>query len=245
MANTKITSNVLESIANRIKPNGFSSSNGKALLVFNGSTIELDNKLKYLQEFKSEGRDFSIGFSFMAENILDTNKIVRILKPMEVFKEEDVFKLQSIANDYSMIIGPNITINTLSKVALGMIDSLIPTMIWTFLYQSKKVYLDFSSVRNYLGNETASKEILDIINRNIQTIIKMGAIEIDNSYINTISINSDSLIKDASTSKKELITERDIMNLSASQVLNIEKGTIITPLAKDRAKELGIKTQIR
>lgn len=42
---------------------------------------------------------------------------------------------------------------------------------------------------------------------------------------------------------KKLITERDILNLikSGSNVLFVNKGTIITPLAKDKIKELKIE----
>lgn len=243
MTNNIITSNVLNSIASSIKPKGFSNSIGRALVVFNGSTIEFEKNLKSMQELKSNGIDFSVGFSYMAENILDTNKIINILRPIEVFKEKDIFKLQDISKDHSTIIGPNITVNTLSKVTLGMIDSLIPTLIWTFLYQNKKVFLDFNSVKNYLGNQTNSKEILDITNRNIKTIIKMGAVEVGNSYVDEINIIPDITSKKSNISKKDLITARDIMNLSNAKTLDVDIGTVITPLAKDKARELGIKIQ--
>ena len=80
----------------------------------------------------------------MGEKIIDTKKIIDILRPIEVFREEDIMDLPSIVNKHDLIIGPNITMNTLSKVSLGMIDSFIPNVIWTFLYQGKKVYLDYT-----------------------------------------------------------------------------------------------------
>lgn len=251
MTNNTITSNVLNSISNRLQNQGFSKDNRKALLLFNGSTIDLDENLKSLQGIKDKGYSISIGYSFMAEKILDTKKISNILRPMEVFKEEDVFKLQSIANNYSLLILPNITINTLSKVALGMIDSFVPTIIWTFLYGGKSVYIDFAGVRNYLGKQSKSQEINKLTNGYITTVLKMGAIEMTSGKgLNNLNSNDkESLPIKVSTKeslKKELITERDILKLSnIEKELLLEKGTVITPLAKDKARELGINIKIK
>ncbi len=250
MANTTITSNVLDSISKRIQNVGFSKDNRKALLLFNGSTINLDENLKSLQELQKKGYSVSVGYSFMAEKIIDTKKISNMLHPVETFKEEDVFKLQSIVGNYSLLILPNITINTLSKVALGMIDSFVPTIIWTFLYGGKSVYMDFTGVRNYLGKQSKSPEIDRLTNGYISTVLKMGAKEIvSKNYLNTLNLNNNTNLP-IKTSEKEsikrgLITEKDILKLShLEKELHIEKGTVITPLAKDKARELGINIKI-
>lgn len=250
MDKTKLTSNLLENISNRIKNQGFSNSEGKALVLFNGASKDIFNHLGYLENLKKNGIEISLGFSYMSEKILDTNKIINKLKPREVFKEEDIFKLNSIINDYSMVIGPNITINTLSKVSLGMIDSFVPNIIWTFLYNGKKVYLNFNSVRNYLGFKPQSSEISNIIEKHISTIIKMGAQEITEDTIfdklkpNIVSAKSIIPIKDIDL-KKDLITEKDISLLTNQNKLVLKKGTVITPLAKDKARELGISIEIK
>lgn len=250
MDKTKVTSNMLENISNRIKNQGFSNSEGKALVLFNGASKDIFNHLGYLENLKKNGIEISLGFSYMSEKILDTNKIINKLKPREVFKEEDIFKLKSIINDYSMVIGPNITINTLSKVSLGMIDSFVPNIIWTFLYNGKKVYLNFNSVRNYLGVKPQSSEISNIIEKHISTIIKMGAQEITEDTIfdkitpNILSSKIIAPFNDIDL-KKDLITEKDISLLKNQTKLVLKKGTVITPLAKDKARELGISIEIK
>ena len=145
-----------------------------------------------------------------------------------------------------MVIGPNISMNTLSKVSLGMIDSFVPNVIWAFLYNGKKVYLNFNSVRNYLGVKPQSKEISEIIERNISSVIKMGALEITNGTV--FESKSITPIKDNVDIKetKDLITERYIQSLNKNQnKLVLKKGTVITPLAKDKARELGIDIEIK
>lgn len=252
MVMTKITSNVLESISNGIKKGNFSNEKGKVLVLLTGSSMDLSSRLNLLLKLKESGVELSLGFSFMGDKLLDTKKIISIIKPIEVFKEEDIVKLPMILGSYSYIICPNITMNTLSKVALGMIDSFVPNLIWTYIYQGRKVYMDFNSVRNYLGDVSKSREIMDITEKYISSVKKMGVIEINekefmgkflleksSSELGQININSPS-------KKKDLITERDILSIPENQkVIGVAKGTVITPLAKDRIRELGINIEIK
>lgn len=252
MVMTKITSNVLESISNGIKKGNFSNEKGKALVVFTGSSMDLSSRINLLLKLKESGVELSLGFSFMGEKLLDTKRIISIIKPFEVFKEEDIVKLPMILSGYSYIICPNITMNTLSKVALGMIDSFVPNLIWTYLYQGRQVYLDFNSVKNYLGEISRSKEITDITEKYINSVKKMGAIEInDKEFMGKIllketrgKLQENKL--ELCNEKKDLITERDILNIPRDQkFIGVAKGTVITPLAKDRIRELGINIEMK
>lgn len=253
----KITSNVLEDISKRLKGESYSQSCDNALIVFNGSTIGLDKSIEKIKELKESGMKLSVAFSFMGEQLVDEEKVIKLLSPINVYKEEDIFKLKNIVKNYSMVIGPNITMNTLSKISLGMIDSFVSNIIWTFLYQGKNTYLDFSSVREYLGEETRNKEISDMIERYISTVRKMGAVEIkEDNYLEKIIIKQGTIPKKISGTisnnitinqdYKKVITERDINNFDLSnKSLILPKGTIITPLARDRAREKHIKIEIK
>ena len=137
----------------------------------------IDERIEKLKGIKDKDLDFSLAFSFMGERILDVERIIGSLEPLEIYKEEDIFQLEDIIESHSSIIGVNTTMNTLSKVSLGMIDSFISNVIWTFLYKGKPVYLDFTSVRNYLGAPSNNKEINHIIEDHINRLKNMGAIE--------------------------------------------------------------------
>lgn len=262
---TKITSKVLEDISKRLQGESIIEKEKedktlKALIVLNGSNIDLSEKIENIKKLKNRGIKVSLAFSFMAERLLETQRIINTLQPLEIYKEEDIIKLKDISKEYSIIIGPNITTNTLSKISLGMIDTFIPNLIWTFLYQGKKVYLDFNQVKNYLGEETKNKEILNITNRYIDTIKKMGAIEIDDKNIleniikdyRDLQIESQTNLNKVPQTKEEeipqaktVITEKDIISMSSNNKLILPKGTIITPLAKDKAREKNIKIEIK
>lgn len=247
---TKITANVLDDISNRLKGSNSLNIREKALVVITGANIGLDKRIEWIKELKNNGIQISLVSSFMAEQLVDLNKIIRDLSPVNIYKEEDVFNLKDIVREHSMIIGPNITTSTLAKVSSGMIDSFAPTLIWTFLYQNKKVFLDFSSVRNYLGEKTKIKEISDIVENHISVVKRMGAIEInEDNYLESICIKHENnkvntKINNENKDKK-VITEKDISVLSPNQDLILANGTIITPLAKDKAKEMNIKIEMK
>lgn len=254
MTKSKITSNILENITNRISTPGFSNRQAKALVVFNGTNLSNKN-IGFIRDLE-KSHEISIGFSFMAERLLDTKKIINDLKPAHVFREEDMLRLKEVLKDYSTLVGPNISMNTLSKVSTGMIDSFISNIIWSFLYFGKDVHLDFDSVREFMGEKSKNEEIGRIIEGHISTILKMGAIEIKpdgilnkeaskKEVIQTINTSSNDIIKNT-PGQKSLISERDIVTLSKNhKVIVLEKNTLITPLARDKAKELGIKIEKR
>lgn len=253
---TKITSNILEDLSKRLKVSNSSVNSDKALVVFNGSDTISDKKIAELRELKKSGIQISIAFSFMAEGLLDTKKIIDSLNPVNIYGEKDIFNLKDIIREYSLLIGPNITMNTLSKVSLGMVDSFIPNIIWSYLYKGKKVYLDFTSLRNYLGDRTENKEILKQITNHIERVKNMGVVEIDEGNpIHGISIKPKSEPKkineienskayEDNDKKRRVIIEKDILDLNPNQVISIPKGSIITHLARDKAREKNIKIEV-
>lgn len=259
MAKNKITLNVLADISNKIHGGFPSDKNEKALIIFTASNISLDHSLEEIKELKQYNVDISLAFSFMAEEILDINSIIDFLNPLEVYREEDIFKLEEIVREYSYIVGPNITMNTLTKVSSGMVDSFASNIIWTFLYMGKKVYLDFRSVRNYLGEECKNKYIKATIDSHINILKKMEVVEIElGNYIKNIvqgdlkekpkgKIEKPNNIGDKI--RKKVLVEKDLKEYMlkytrGDKLLNLPRGSIISPLARDKARELGIEIKI-
>ena len=258
MVKNKITLNVLADISKNINNGGYFAPGNNILVVFNGSNIDLDSRILEIKKLKENDYNLSLGFSFMGEGILDHEKIIKELNPMDIYKEEDIFHLEDIVEKYPILIMPNLTMNTLSKVSLGMIDSFASNILWTYVYSGKDVYLDFNSVKNYLGKPSKNKAINGLIDNHIKTLKDMGAVEVKaGNYLEKIVGNKnekpaekslgDSKKKPEAELNKEfnkVITEGDLYNISKDTVLNLPKGTIITPLAKDRAREMGIKIEI-
>lgn len=229
-----MASNILDNISNRISNRRFSSDKGKALIVFTGSSLQVDQAISRIFDLKESGYDVALGFSFMAEKLIDTKRIINCLNPLEVLGEEDIFRINEISSDYSLLVMPNITINTLSKVCSGMIDSFASTILWTFLYKNKEVLIDFNCVRNYLGLKPGSKEIEDMIEDKISKILKMGGLELEEIKVAKEIKPQDKILS------RDLITEKDIIKYKNKKLI-ISKKTIVSPLARDKARELNIE----
>lgn len=244
MKKSHMASSVLDNISNKMSNRRFSSGKGKALVVFTGSSLEMEKTMGHIFDLKKAGYDVAVGFSFMAQNLIDTQRIINSLNPLEVLGEEDLLRLQVISNEYALLLMPNITMNTLSKVCSGMIDSFASNILWAFLYKNKPIIIDFYSVRNYLGEKPVSKEIEEMIEEKINTILKMGAQEL--AYATEIFKEEETTedpTSNAEHSSKELITQKDIVECNTSKLI-IDKNTIITPLAKDKARELKIEIKV-
>lgn len=246
MKKNSITLNVLSDITAKMKNINNYSAEKRALIVITGSNTDVIRKMREINYLREKGYELDLAFSFMSERILDTEKIILEIKPRNIYREEDIFDLEDILKQYSCLIGPNITMNTISKISSGMIDSFISTIIWSFLYDSKEVYLDYSNIRQFLGRKTENKKMESMINNNINILEEMGVKEITlGSYIDKIykekkdpgiEINN----KKNPISKNRVITGSDLEKLSKNEVLTVYKGDIITPLAVDMAKDMGI-----
>ncbi len=244
MNKNRLTLNVLDSISKKISESNSLDSNNKVLILITGSFFELDEKIKELKKLRENDINISLGFSFMAERILDINNIINSLNPSKVYREEDIFNIHNIIKDYSKIVVPNITINTISKVSLGMVDSFVSNLIWSCLYMNKEVYIDFTSLKTYMGEPCKNEKINTMIDDYTSKIKKMGGLEIEKgNYLEKIFYEGNIHGKIDNLSK--VITERDIMSYSnTDKLILVPKGTILTPLAKDKAKERGIEIKI-
>lgn len=249
MPKNSIALNVLAGITNKVKAERALDSGNVGLVVFTGSEAGLKGKIQELKELKSENIMLSLAFSFMASRILDMEHIIDELAPIEVYREEDMFQMEEIVKKYPCIIGPNITVNTLSKVALGMVDSFISALIWTYLYNGKRVYLDYYSTKNYMGRPIKNKAMEEIIDGYITALSSMGAVEIETGRYNEIlngeiDVHIDKDITKENYSLKKVITEKDLQNMPRGKHIVLPMGTIVTPLAKDTAKLMGIALEI-
>ena len=235
MDKKELTYNILNGVSNKI--NWVSNDGEKLLILFTGSKHDIDLKIKEIEKLRDKDVSLSIGFSLVAENVLDTDTIINRLHPVDIYSEEDIFNLEKIVKSHSNLLVPNITMNTLSKVILGTIDTFVSNVIWSFLYSGKAVLIDFSAVNNYMGMECKNALLKDKINKYIDTIIAMGVQNIElRDYNKVLRLDS------KYTCNKTLITERDLLKMpKVENQIDIGRDCIITPLAIDRAREMGIK----
>jgi hypothetical protein len=216
------------------------------LVLFTGSNIGLSERLRELSKLKERGCTFEIAYSNSAVELLDINLINSQLQPERVYTEKDWPIYDEIISKAQLIVAPVITQNSAVKLALGIQDEFIPMILWRSLWLDKTVFMDMEGVLTHIG-ETSKKPFLQQMMRDyVDRLQKMGIRLIKTgNYIDEILKNffrsSEKSYTLKETIEKTVLTERDIRERRNTKEIVVPMKAIITPLAYDAAKELGIK----
>lgn len=222
----------------------------KILVLLTGSNLEIDRVMDNLKKLGEKGCLLQLCFSKSAEEILDAEKVVSLLRPYEFYLEEDKKDCLSLVKNSDIAIVPVLTQNTLIKTAGGIQDSFISTLLWKLLWFGKKVFINPNSALDKSNMPCKNDRMFNLMNNNIEKLREFGAEIIDNhnymAYINKDIRQSECQKKTSSKEEmaklKQVVTEKDILNLEGvSKELVISKDAIITPLAKDTAKDMEIE----
>lgn len=278
-----LTKNVVENLVNRVKINSGQSSNlesdylddnfgcenNRMLVVFTGSNFRLSESLRKLSRAKKHGFSYDIAFSFSGAHIMGESgieDITRALNPGRVYTEEDQIVFDKVMKSVDGIIVPMATQDTTTKLALGIQDSFISTLLWQSLWHGKKVFMDFYSVLTYNGMASRNPVLTEMMSDYISKLERMGVVnlldnddyskdmvngfecedlninfELDSKKKHLISNPVEKPEKEI-TFDKRVITENDLLNTVGNRnEIIVPINTIITPLALDTAKKQGIK----
>lgn len=243
-----------------IKPR-FNSSNSHILVVFTGTDYGLNERLtELINAKKNYGFSYDIGFSFSGAMVIGEKgieEIIRSLNPRNVYYEEDQLIFEKVIAGVEGVIVPMSTQDTVSKLAFGIQDSFISTLLWQTIWKGKPVLMDFEDVKRYKGTESKSEGQNRIIERNVSELIGLGVVEVSkedyvvgmlNEFKNAnIEIEN----KKSSNSRKNtdikaeiprILTSKDLLDLVGDKKsFKVPSTTIVTPLAIDTAKEKGIE----
>jgi ethanolamine utilization protein len=256
MSNKELIMKVLGDITTRINTDDMKVKNKpdkkkkNILVLFTGSNMKTDEALDNLKSLKENGYPLTLCFSKSAEEILDIERIRNFLKPERIYLEEDKNKSVDIVKSSNIVMVPVLTQNTLAKVAGGIQDSFISTLLWQLLWSGKKVFANLNSAVDTSYIPCQNKKMLALINSYIDKLKEFGMETIeDHNYLVYISKELDILKneQDNSINKenmafKKVITEKDMLGLvGTAKELFVDKSTIITPLARDAAKENNIR----
>lgn len=277
-----LTKDIVEELVNQVKTksnqNGicldedFGCENNRMLVVFTGSNFRLEESLRKLSRAKQHGFSYDIAFSFSGAHIMGEEgieKITKALNPGRVYTEEDQMIFDKVMKSVDGVIVPMATQSTTTKLALGIQDSFIATLLWQSLWHGKKVFMDFYSVLTYNGMESRNPVLTEMMSDYISKLERMGVVNLqdnddyskdlvnrfkdeDLTVINesqAIDIKKKPLITNVTekvdnkeiTFDKRVITENDLLStVGNKKEIIVPINTIITPLAVDTAKKQGI-----
>ncbi|KAB3531654.1 hypothetical protein F8154_12755 [Alkaliphilus pronyensis] len=241
--------------------NSLQSTGNKHLLVaLTGTNIGLENSIKELVALKEHGFTMDIVVSNSGEKIYNVKEISRLLMPKEVYTEDLDLVKEEFIEAIDGILVPLATQNTAFKLASGIQDQLIPRLLWQALWQEKPIWMNLKDLMQYKGKKTNNLFLQEKIREVIKQLEGMGVKEFKTPLIaeallsevedRTSNIKSLKKVEKIDLGKEDVkldkgrrvITEKDVLaaNTSNGEMI-IPLGSIVTPLATDTAKAIGVK----
>lgn len=231
------------------------------LVVFTGTDYGLNESLTELVKAKNNyGFSYDVGFSFSGSAVIGeqgVNEVVRRLSPRKTFTEHDQLIFERVLEGVDGIILPMTTQDIVSKLAYGIQDNFISTLLWQAIWREITVLVDFQNVRKYKGTDSKSEFQAQIIQDHIDRVKRLGVNELlkgeyitrmlngfKNANIEVEPIDDENMVVEQKIMNNDfpkIVTSKDLLELVGnSNSISIPEGTIVTPLALDTAKQKGI-----
>lgn len=216
----------------------------KLFLVFTGGTGNLDKVLSGL-------RELSKNFSFLAIFTPAAGKIIGREKVRQVIEFDDVSKekLYDAISLAQATIFPTLTQNTAAKAALGIRDSLASEAMACGLLLKKKVIAVTDSIVTTSMPPAYGRMVNELLKRLEQLGVKLcKAEQLINLLPHEQEASKETISHTAAKSKTFVFQEKtpvtsDVIHkvaLEGYERLTLAPNTIVTPMAKDTAKDRNI-----
>ena len=200
----------------------------KILVVITGSTNNLEQIVLELRKI-SKNYDLSLVFSEAASNIINEN----VFSEFHIIKDFSIKNYDEILSKNDIILLPLLTKNTVAKLVVGIRDNAVTNLVSKALLLEKRVIAAYDSC--IVNNEVPYAKL---INSNVEKLKDYGLIFVQAKELADYMLNKKDL-EINSLREKNVITAKDLKDLYDKKII-ISKNTVVTTLAKERAKENNI-----
>ena len=197
----------------------------KILVVITGSTNNLEQIVLELRKI-SKNYDLSLVFSEAAKNIIDEN----VFSEFHIIKDFSIKNYDEILSKNDIILLPLLTKNTVAKLVVGIRDNAVTNLVSKALLLEKRVIAAYDSC--IVNSEVPYAKL---INSNVEKLKDYGLIFVQAKELADYMLNKKDL-EINSLREKNVITAKDLKDLYDKKII-ISKNTVVTTLAKERAKE--------
>ncbi len=246
-----------------------------ALVLFTGASIGFRQAIESLNKLQQNGWQFKVVISKAAEDVLTEDLIKKSLNIESVIKEDDKPDIKELLDQNNLIIIPSLTINTASKIANCISDTLITNIVSKAMMSGKKIITSLNACcieneeRKSIYGDNVSLAYKNKLKNNLETI-KSYEIELTTSEnlfykvekyskknLNTNNLVINNQSKDNKKTidlkqpqdknslyiklDKKVISRADVYENRGYNYIFVDKGSLITDLAKEEAKKLNLK----
>ena len=246
-----------------------------ALVLSTGASIGFRQSIESLNKLQQNGWQFKVVISKAAEDVLTEDLIKKSLNIESVIKEDDKPDIKELLDQNNLIIIPSLTINTASKIANCISDTLITNIVSKAMMSGKKIIASLNACcieneeRKSIYGDNVSLAYKNKLKNNLETI-KSYEIELTTSEnlfykvekyskknLNTNNLVINNQSKDNKKTidlkqpqdknslyiklDKKVISRADVYENRGYNYIFVDKGSLITDLAKEEAKKLNLK----
>ncbi|NFN19829.1 phosphopantothenate--cysteine ligase [Clostridium botulinum] len=136
---------VLKEVMSQLENKSFISK--KAVVFFTGNTVGLEDCITELEKLKIQGIKLKAVLSKHASQIIDRNIINKIFNNEDIYIDGDLEDSNHIYDEeFDLLIGATLSINSLSKVANGISDTMPTALISKCILNGTKVIISKEGV---------------------------------------------------------------------------------------------------
>ncbi|WP_315941051.1 flavoprotein [Clostridium botulinum] len=136
---------VLKEVMSQLENKSFISK--KAVVFFTGNTVGLEECITELEKLKIQGIKLKAVLSKHASQIIDRNIINKIFNNEDIYIDGDLEDSNHIYDEeFDLLIGATLSINSLSKVANGISDTMTTALISKCILNGTKVIISKEGV---------------------------------------------------------------------------------------------------
>lgn len=235
-------------------------SEKQLILIYTGTEIGFHESIEQIKKLKQKGYEFNLALSRQALNQLGRNNIMDLTGISTIIPELDAPAIIELLKEYQGILIGTLSRNTALKISYGITDSFITYLTFLGIISKKAVV----AARNGVDPSMAEKmqwhlpalpnDLISTILAQLQKLERWGMKLVE---ANQLAIEMDKAVKQSTGNidkidemtpygtERPLITEREIKEAAKKGIKKIilEQNTIITPLARDIAKQLDINIE--
>ncbi len=214
---------------------GSSLSHRRALVLLTGVDPDLPFKLKTIRSL-ARG-EFSLHYLLSDQIQSFSTRLDLALNTSHLLSEAEIPRLLLNIHDYFAFLLPSPQFSFMQKlIALDDSDPFVDIILTALIHNIRVITLT-DGFRPSKDNSVA-EELLKSIN---ELLAGIKALKV---HVSTAEELGSILFKEQTSlvQEKDLITESDVLELNRNGIkeLYLATGSIVTPLARDRARELGI-----
>lgn len=243
----------------------------RALVIYTGAKIGCKEATDQLAKLKKDGWEFEAYFSKAAYKILNVDYIKKGLGLSTVYTEEKAVPKELLKGVNEIILATT-TVNTAAKIANGICDTPLTTLISQQIMAGQKFVCAVdgacpdSKARAELGMGRIPKAYRDVMKNNLRTMSDFGfdMIAAADLYDKCTGTPAGAAPKDAPAeaecavpaaahaagnaaacdlTMKHVIGRTDIIKAKAYGAARVAKDALVTAYAADTATELGIQIE--